>query len=144
MILFHSMIDFNLQNKRLIKTWLKDICQKEKKIIKDLNYIFCSDKYILKKNIKYLNHNYYTDVLTFDCSSENEISGDIIISIERVKENAEKYNVQFKNELFRVMSHGLLHLLSYNDNTKNEAKIMKKMEENCLKMLYNPGYKQLI
>ena len=110
------------------KNWIKTIIFSEKKILGDIMFVFCDDQFLLKRNIKYLNHDTLTDVISFDYSNENKVSGDILISIERVKENAKLYNQTFYTELNRVMAHGLLHLLGYNDKSKEEAKIMKSKE----------------
>ena len=110
------------------KKWLKDIIKKENKTLGELVYIFCNDDYLLEKNIKYLNHNTLTDVITFDYCLDKIISGDILISVERVRENSESYNVSFSEELNRVMVHGLLHLLGYNDKNPEEKGIIRKKE----------------
>lgn len=117
------------------KNWIKTIIFSEKKILGDIMFVFCDDQFLLKKNIKYLNHDTLTDVISFDYSNENKVSGDILISIERVKENAKLYNQTFYTELNRVMAHGLLHLLGYNDKSKEEAKIMQSKENYYLSKL---------
>ena len=121
------MIDFQYINTEELSLnnysiWLKKIIKQEKKKLGELVYVFCNDNYIIEQNIKFLNHNYYTDVLTFDYCNDDIISGDILISVERVYDNAKKFNVEFLSELDRVMAHGLLHLLGYKDNT-NSLKI---------------------
>ena len=98
----------------------------------ELSFVFCSDAYLLKMNIDYLKHDFYTDVITFDYTEGDIISGDVFISIERIKENAEKYNVSFENELQRVMIHGVLHLVGYKDKTEEELKQMRKKENEYL------------
>ena len=108
--------------------WVKKIIRKEKKIVGDIVFVFCNDKYMLEKNITFLNHDTLTDVITFDYCKGEIISGDIIISIDRVKENATIFNVSFFNELERVMAHGLLHLLGYKDKNKKDALIMREKE----------------
>ena len=100
----------------------------------ELNYIFCNDKYLLDINTRYLNHDFYTDVITFDYCLGNNISGDIFISIERVKENSILYNVAFEEELLRVIVHGLLHLLGFMDKSKEEKKLMRDLEDSCILM----------
>lgn len=90
--------------------------------------VFCSDKYLLDINRQYLDHNYYTDIVTFDYVENSTISGDLFISIDRVKENAEKYNTSFVKELFRVVFHGILHIIGYNDKTEDEKMKMRQME----------------
>ena len=128
MIRFHFTNSFTLKNKRKIKNWLKDTIVNEKKKVGDINYIFCSKQYLKKMNNDYLSKNYETDVISFDFSKDNKISGDIYISSETVKKNSIIFNVDFNNELKRVMVHGLLHLLNYNDKSKQELKIMREKE----------------
>lgn len=128
MIRFHFTNSFTLKNKRKIKHWLKDTIVNEKKKVGDINYVFCSKEYLKKMNNDYLSKNYETDVISFDFSKDNKISGDIYISSETVKKNSIIFNVGFINELKRVMVHGLLHLLNYNDKSKQELKIMREKE----------------
>ena len=128
MIRFHFTNNFTLKNKRKIKNWLKDTITYEKKKVGDINYIFCSREYVKKINNDYLSKNYETDVISFDFSRDSKISGDIYISSETVKMNSIIFNVGFNNELKRVMVHGLLHLLNYNDKSKEEQKIMREKE----------------
>ncbi len=128
MIRFHFTNSFTLKNKRKIKHWLKDTIVNEKKKVGDINYVFCSKEYLKKMNNDYLSKNYETDVISFDFSKDNIISGDIYISTETVKKNSIIFNVGFINELKRVMVHGLLHLLNYNDKSKQELKIMREKE----------------
>ena len=128
MIRFHFTNSFTLKNKRKIKNWLKDTIVNEKKKVGDINYIFCSKQYLKKMNNDYLSKNYETDVISFDFSKNNKVSGDIYISSETVKKNSIIFNVCFNNELKRVMVHGLLHLLNYNDKSKQELKIMREKE----------------
>ena len=128
MIRFHFTNSFTLKNKRKIKNWLKDTIENEKKKVGDINYIFCSKQYLKKMNNDYLSKNYETDVISFDFSKDNKISGDIYISSETVKKNSIIFNVCFNNELKRVMVHGLLHLLNYNDKSEQELKIMREKE----------------
>ncbi|MFN8236647.1 MAG: rRNA maturation RNase YbeY [Chitinophagales bacterium] len=119
-----------------IKLWLKAIAAKENYAIKELNYIFQTDEELLKLNIDYLNHDTYTDIITFDHSgTKGRIEGDIFISLERVEENARKFKVSFENELHRVLAHGLLHLCGYKDKTKKDAAEMRRMEEESLALL---------
>lgn len=122
-------------NKEAVSSWLNDIIIEENKILGDIVYVFCNDSYLLGKNIKYLNHDNLTDVITFDYSKDKLISGDILISINRVQENANIFEVDFLNELQRVMAHGLLHLLGYNDKTRDEEKEIRKKENYYLKKI---------
>ena len=128
MIRFHFTNSFTLKNKRKIKNWLNDTIVNEKKKVGDINYIFCSKQYLKKMNNDYLSKNYETDVISFDFSKDNKISGDIYISSETVQKNSIIFNVGFSNELKRVMVHGLLHLLKYNDKSNQEQKIMSEKE----------------
>ena len=136
-IYFHSEeIEFNLSNETQTIKWLTQLAQTEKKEIEELNYIFCSDDYLLKVNQEHLNHDYYTDVITFDYCEGTQISGDIFISIDRVKDNAQSFNSTFQDELNRVIAHGLLHLMGYKDKNEEDAKEMRKMEDFALKLLH--------
>ena len=128
------MINFQFINTDVIQLknatdWIENIIYSEKKIPGEIVFVFCDDPYLLKKNIEFLKHNSLTDVITFDYSQKNKISGDILISIDRVEENAKIYNTTFLNELNRVMAHGLLHLLGYSDKTLEEKKIMREKED---------------
>jgi probable rRNA maturation factor len=137
-LFFEEDIKYSLKGKNKYKIWLKSIAETKGLKIKDLNYIFCSDEYLYQINVDYLNHKTYTDIITFD-NSENEghIEGDIFISIERVKENAEKEHVDFEKELQRVISHGLLHLMGYKDKLDTDRSNMRKMEEKAMAMFDN-------
>jgi rRNA maturation RNase YbeY len=118
---------FRLERRR-IKDFMISLISKENKIPGEINVIFCSDPYLLKMNKQYLKHNYFTDIITFE-SNENEIiSGDLFISIDRIKENAVRYKTDFKNELLRVIFHGVLHLVGYKDKSISEKKLMKEKE----------------
>ncbi len=128
-------IKFVLKEKLLHKTWLKKIAAGEKYSILELNYIFCSDEYLHKVNMEYLDHDTYTDIITFDNSEDKEaktIEGDIFISIDRVKENAANYKVNPDDELHRVMAHGLLHLLGYKDKSSKDSTLMREKEEEAI------------
>ena len=136
------MIDFQYINTDKILTkdisnWLKDVTTKEGKEIGELVYVFCNDDYLIEKNMQFLKHDTLTDVITFDYCNEEIISGDILISTERVKENALKYEVDFLTELHRVMVHGLLHLLGYQDKNEKNAKKMREKENYYLNKLIN-------
>ncbi len=128
-------IVFNLKNKSKIKDWIKLVIQKEKKISGNLNYSFTSDESLLKINIEYLKHNTYTDIVTFNYNEGKKVSGDIFISIDRVKENAKKFETDFEEELHRVMIHGVLHLCGYKDKSKTDSDLMHKKENSALRLL---------
>ncbi len=130
-------IKFTLKNKTLLKQWIKEVIEKKKRKAGEITFVFCNDDYLLNINKQYLNHDTFTDIITFDYSKEDSkqpISGDIFISIERVKENALKYSKTFENELHRVIIHGVLHLLGYTDKTKATKEEMTRQENLCLKV----------
>jgi rRNA maturation RNase YbeY len=128
MITFQNTSKFKVKDLRKKKIWLNNISKNEGKEIENLNFLFVDDKEILEYNKKYLQHESYTDIITFDNSLNNKIAGDIVISLERVNENAKYYQVSYNYELERVMAHGLLHLLGYNDKNREEKKIIRKKE----------------
>ncbi len=119
----------------LTKQWVKDVILAENHKLGDINFIFCSDNYLLDMNKQYLEHDYYTDVITFDYVENKLVSGDIFISIDRVKDNASEYKVSFLNELNRMLIHGVLHLLGYKDKEPSDKKIMTEKEDLYLKEL---------
>ena len=133
-IFFHSESNFQLEDSSSIASWIAKVIIEENKKTGDINYIFCDDKYLLEKNQNYLNHDTYTDIITFDYSEDNTISGDLFISTERVEENAKKFNFTFDQELKRVMIHGVLHLIGYGDKTKDQEKEMREKENFYLKL----------
>ncbi|MTI41039.1 rRNA maturation RNase YbeY [Fulvivirga lutimaris] len=133
---FEEDIDFKPEHSSQITKWLNDVITVENHTLVELNYIFCSDEYLYQMNVDYLDHDTYTDIITFDNSeSEEEIEGDIFISIDRIKENSQSMAISFQEELHRVIAHGLLHLLGYNDKTEEEKAMMRKKEEACLSLL---------
>ncbi len=136
---FSENITYKLKDKRKIQKWIKLVIEGEKKKAGDINYIFCDDAFLGEMNIKYLNHDTLTDIITFNYNeeSENSINGDIYISIDRVKENSVEYNVPFNTELDRVIIHGVLHLLGFKDKTKADKKTMREKEDNSLSLLHN-------
>jgi rRNA maturation RNase YbeY len=123
-------------HKRPTKNWLVKVAKQENMKIGDVNIVFYNDEQLLKFNKQYLNHDTLTDIITFDYSEGKTLHGDILISIERVKENAQKYKSVFEQELRRVMAHGILHLCGYNDKKTEEIKLMKQKEEEAL-ILFN-------
>ena len=137
------MIDFQyIENDKLSNTedlnlWINSVIREEKMILGELVYVLCNDEYLLKKNIRFLNHNTLTDVITFDYSEKKIISGDILISTERVVENAKIFNVNYLTELHRVMVHGLLHLLGYKDKIEKDADTMREKENYYLNKFTN-------
>jgi probable rRNA maturation factor len=135
---FEEDITFKLPERNLHKKWLKEIAKSESFAISALNYIFCSDTYLLKINQEYLNHDTFTDIITFDTSEDDQvIEGDIFISIERVQENSRKEQVLFEEELHRVMSHGLLHLMGYKDKSKEDKIEMRSKEDHSVSLFHS-------
>jgi probable rRNA maturation factor len=139
MINFHTEDTvFTVRNKKKIKEWIVQTIQSKKRETGDINFIFCSDSYLLSINKQYLAHDTLTDIITFDYSREVKqipLSGDIFISIDRIKENAAIFSKTVENELHRVIIHGVLHLLGFKDKTQAAKKEMTKQENKCLKML---------
>ena len=137
------MIDFQyIENNKLSNTedlnlWINSVIKEEGMLIGEIVYVLCNDEYLLKKNIQFLNHNTLTDVITFDYSEEEIISGDILISTERVVENAKIFKVNYLTELHRVMVHGLLHLLGYKDKIEKDANTMREKENYYLNKFTN-------
>jgi len=132
---FHQEeIQFSLESESKTSTWISKIIDSENKITGEINYIFCSDNYLHKINLEHLNHDTFTDIITFDYVENGIISGDIFVSIDRVKENAKEFKDLFNNELNRVLAHGVLHLLGYKDKTEAEAKEMRSKEEFALSL----------
>lgn len=143
MILFHFKTKFCLTEKKKYKNWIQKIIESKGFNVGDINYIFSTDEDLLLLNKQYLNHDTYTDIITFNYNDANYISGDIFISIERVKENGELYGVTFQNELLRVMAHGILHLCGLDDREKGDIIKMRKEEEKAIALfnsLYNNIY----
>ncbi|MDF7821698.1 rRNA maturation RNase YbeY [Runella sp. MFBS21] len=133
---FNEDIDFKVPQSRITKKWLLNIIEAEGFHLNQLNYIFCSDEYLLKINQQYLEHDFYTDIITFDNSEEdNHIEGDIFISIDRVKENATLHQKTFEEELLRVLAHGVLHLVGYDDLEDEQELQMRAKEDHYLSKL---------
>lgn len=133
---FTEDLDFKVPHPRKTASWIKLVIQKEKHTLQSLNYIFCSDSYLLTMNQEYLNHKTLTDIITFDNSEQKDvIEGDIFISIERIRENAEKFARPFEEELNRVIIHGVLHLLGYSDKSKGQKTRMRGKEDTYLSLL---------
>ena len=134
MIDFFSETEFNLQNSQEVASWISAIILNENFEEGVLSYIFCDDEYLHKLNVEFLKHDTLTDIISFDNSLGNQINGDIFISVERVKENASSFNTTFKNELHRVIIHGVLHYCGYNDKTKKDADLMRTKEDAALSL----------
>ena len=128
--------DFKLDNEAEISSWITAFCQTENTSVDSLVFAFFSDEDLKTLNIKHLSHDYYTDVISFDESKNNALNGNIAISVERVADNASKYSVSFEEELRRVMIHGVLHFMGYNDSSENEIITIRKKEDYALSMFH--------
>jgi probable rRNA maturation factor len=131
---FSEDIPFKMKQQRAVASWIKQVAHQEGRETGDLNFIFCSDNYLLNINTTYLQHDTYTDIITFDYSEGETIEGDIYISIDRIKENAQSLEVAFEKELHRVIIHGVLHLLGYQDKSEEQKQIMRETEDACLSL----------
>ena len=134
---FSSSVKIKTPTKKILKIWVEKIVASEKRKLKSLSYNFCSDEELFQKNKQFLNHTTYTDIITFDYSEENLLSGEIYISAERVKENAEKFKITFSEELIRVMAHGVLHLCGYKDKSPIQQKQMRAAENRAIKLFHS-------
>ncbi|MBQ2376280.1 MAG: rRNA maturation RNase YbeY [Bacteroidales bacterium] len=124
-----------LKNRTILKQWIKLVIENNNKKVGEIAYIFCSDEQLLEINKEFLNHDYYTDIITFDYSETDVVSGDMFISIDRIKDNAKILGVAYQEELHRVIIHGILHLLGNKDKTETESENMRKLEDDCLSVL---------
>ena len=129
MISFNYEIEFSLQDEASVSTWISNLINEEDCREGEINYVFCSDDYLHKINIDFLDHDTLTDIISFDYSVGKELHGDIYISIDRVIDNAKDFNVQFKDELARVMVHGVLHYCGYKDKSEEDVMIMRSKED---------------
>ncbi len=134
MIFFNTETEFSLNDEAENVSWLMECVSQESKKQGEINYIFCKDAYLSELNVKYLKHNELTDIISFDYTIGNIVSGDIFISIERVQDNAKRFGVSFKEELHRVMVHGVLHFCGYKDKTKEEKRLMRAKEDYYLSL----------
>jgi len=123
---FYEQTKYKIEYPRKTVKWIIESARRERKSVVNINYIFCSDRYLLRLNQEFLSHNTFTDIITFDDSAGKNISGEIYISLDRVKENSLKFNSPFQIELLRVMMHGILHLAGYSDKKPKEISMMRK------------------
>ena len=136
MISFNYENEFELQNEDQIATWISAVILSENKKEGDINYIYCDDDYLLNLNEQYLDHDTLTDIISFDYSVGNELHGDIFISVERVRENAQDFSVTFDEELKRVLVHGVLHYCGYKDKSEEDEQLMRSKEYEKIKMFH--------
>lgn len=135
MIQFNYETDFSLEDEDRLAAWISSVITSEGFTEEEINYIFCGDEYLFKLNVEFLDHDTLTDIISFDYSIGKIIQGDIFISVERVKENAQDFNVEFLNELHRVMVHGVLHYCGYKDKSETDEALMRSKEDFYLKQL---------
>ncbi|HLW63488.1 MAG TPA: rRNA maturation RNase YbeY [Flavobacterium sp.] len=136
MVIFNYETDFELQEESKYEKWIDTVIKSEGKESGEINYIFCDDEYLHNINMQYLSHDTLTDIISFDYSINDLISGDIFISIDRIKDNAQEYEVSFQNELLRVMAHGILHYCGYKDKDDQDVKIMRLKEQEKINMFH--------
>jgi rRNA maturation RNase YbeY len=136
MISFNYETEFELTHESAVESWIGRVIASEQKSEGELSYIFCDDAYLLELNQQYLQHDTLTDIISFDYSLGNELNGDIFISVERVRENAEIYNQLFENELLRVIIHGVLHYCGYKDKTEADEQLMRQKENEKIAMFH--------
>lgn len=126
---YNADTKFRLRNKKKLKNFFPYILEQENSKLERLAYIFCSDEYLLNMNKKFLQHNFYTDILTFETSTSQYIKAEIYISVDRIKDNSKFFGVSFKTEMLRVLIHGVLHLCGYNDHNNSQKSLMRKKED---------------
>jgi rRNA maturation RNase YbeY len=136
MISFNYELNFKLEDETAYSNWLSKVISSEYKHEGDINYVFCDDNYLIEINKQYLHHDTLTDIISFDYSVRNELQGDVFISIERVRENAVDFKVDFEEELRRVLVHGILHFCGYKDKGEKDEKRMRQKEEEKMKMFH--------
>lgn len=136
MISFNYELDFSLEREDTYASWIETIVESENKILGEISYIFCDDDFLHNINMQYLNHDTLTDIISFDYTEGDVISGDIFISVERVEDNANDFNVTFDEELKRVLAHGILHYCGYKDKSDSDASVMRAKEEEKIKLFH--------
>lgn len=136
MISFNYESDFSLEQEEVYASWIETIVESENKVLGEISYIFCDDEYLHSINMQYLNHDTLTDIISFDYTEGDIISGDIFVSIERVVDNAKDFNVPFDEELKRVLAHGVLHYCGYKDKSDDDALLMRSKEEEKIKLFH--------
>lgn len=134
---FNEDLDFLPEHQPTLISWISSTVQAFNKELGDINFIFCSDDYLLSINQQYLNHDTLTDIVTFDYCENNTIEGEVFISVDRVQDNAQEFNARFEDELHRVMIHGILHLLGFSDKTEDEKMVMREKEDHFLNLYHN-------
>lgn len=137
MVNFFTETDFELQHQDFYRDWINACMDRENRKTGNVNIIFCDDEYLLEINRQHLDHDYYTDIITFDYSDDAQLNGDIFISVDRVSDNAYDFETTFDEEISRVIIHGFLHMCGYGDKTESEEKLMREKENDCLSLMYS-------
>ena len=137
MIRFDFLDEYDFKPTLEHKQWIKEIIRRENKTPGDISYCFCSDDYIYQQNVQFLNHDTLTDIITFDYCVADLVQGNILISFDRVVDNAKQFGVELQDEVLRVLAHGVLHLCGYKDKTDDEAALMRKKENEAIKLYYD-------
>lgn len=133
-IFFEDIEEVPGVNPEFLFAWYSNVCEVESKVLGEISIIFCSDEHLLEMNKEYLEHDYYTDIITFDYTQQNVVSGDLFISVDRVQDNADEFDTLFRDELHRVCVHGLLHLCGYKDKTESDEELMRSKENEMLEL----------
>ncbi|WP_294670662.1 rRNA maturation RNase YbeY [uncultured Fluviicola sp.] len=133
-IFFEDIEEVPGVNPEFLFAWYSNVCEVESKVLGEISIIFCSDEHLLEMNKEYLEHDYYTDIITFDYTQDNVVSGDLFISVDRVQDNADEFDTLFRDELHRVCVHGLLHLCGYKDKTESDEELMRSKENEMLEL----------
>lgn len=136
MIDFNYLTDFVIEDELSYVDWISSLVDSHHFNLGDITYIFCDDAYLHEMNVKYLNHDTLTDIITFDYTEDKIISGDLFISVQRLKDNSKDFKTSFQNELLRVMSHGVFHLMGYKDKTNNETIVMRNLEDKAISLFH--------
>lgn len=131
---YEETLDLSIDVSKM-EAWFREVVSRETKTLGDICLIFCSDNYLLEINQQHLNHDYFTDIVTFDYTVDEEVSGDLFISVDRIRENALDFGVSFEEELHRVCIHGVLHLCGYKDKSESDELLMRQMENEALSLL---------
>jgi len=136
MIEFSYQTDFELKEEKVYVDWLAQVADSNDAVVESLGYVFCDDEFVFSMNVEHLNHDTYTDIITFDYGSESVLEGEIYISVDRVRDNASQFGIEFHIELKRVMVHGLLHMLGYGDHTPEEKEVMRSLEDKFIGLFH--------
>ena len=136
MIDFNYLTDFVIDDESLFRAWIENFVSQQDFCLGDITYVFCDDVYLHEMNVKFLNHDTLTDIITFDYTEGNTVCGDLFISVQRLEDNAKDFNTDFSKELLRVMSHGVFHLMGFKDKTESDVLLMRSLEEKAISLFH--------